>query len=78
VSEVKVTECEITSAGAEGEKLPYMVLVPYSTCELEAWSVVQTMVAEVVVMPLVPTLLIAGGASAALLAVVDWFAIAVL
>lgn len=76
MSEVKITECEITSAEAKGEELPYMVFVPYSTCELEAWSVVQTIVAEVVVMPLVPTLLITGGGGAALLAVVDWFATA--
>jgi hypothetical protein len=36
------------------------VVVPYSTCELEGWSVVQLIVAVVVVMPLETTALMAG------------------
>jgi hypothetical protein len=36
------------------------VVVPYSTCEAEGWSVVQVIVADVVVMPLETTALIAG------------------
>jgi hypothetical protein len=36
------------------------MLVPYSTTELAGWSVVQVMVAEVVVRPLEATALITG------------------
>jgi hypothetical protein len=36
------------------------MVVPYSTCELEIWSVVQVIVADVVVMPFEATALIVG------------------
>ena len=38
-------------------------MVPYSTCEVDGWSVVQVMVAVVAVTPLEATLLIAGAAT---------------
>ena len=37
-----------------------MVVAPYSTCEVEGWSVVQVMVAEVAVMLVEITALITG------------------
>jgi hypothetical protein len=42
------------------ESDPYPVVVPYSTCELEGWSVAQIIVADVVVIPLAVTTLITG------------------
>ena len=36
------------------------MVVPNVTCELEGWSVVQVIVADVVVMPVTTTALIAG------------------
>jgi hypothetical protein len=36
------------------------VVVPYFTCELEGWSVVQVIVADVAVMPMAVTPLITG------------------
>jgi hypothetical protein len=40
---------------------PYAVVVPYATCELEAWSVVHVIVAVVEVIPVAVTALITGG-----------------
>ena len=36
------------------------MVVPYSTCELDVWSVVQVMIADVLVIPLAVTLVIRG------------------
>ena len=55
-----VTECEVTGELLFGERDPYAVVVPYSTWELEAWSVVHVMVADVVVTPPEATPLITG------------------
>jgi hypothetical protein len=59
-SPVKVTECDVTSAELTVEEVPYPVVVPYSTCELDSWSVVQVIVADVVVIPLEATALMTG------------------
>jgi len=53
-------ECDVTAEELRMEKDPYAVVVPYSTCELESWSVVQLMVADVAVTPLEVTPLITG------------------
>ena len=55
-----VTECDVTGEALFAERDPYAVVVPYSTCELEGWSVVQVMVAEVVVIAPEVTPLITG------------------
>jgi hypothetical protein len=59
-SPVKVTECDVTSAEFREEEEPYAMAVPYSTCELDGWSVVHVIVADAAVMPLERTALIAG------------------
>jgi len=60
VNPVSVTECAVTDEEFRLDNVPYPVVVPYFTCELEAWSVVQVIVAEVVVTPLEVTALITG------------------
>jgi len=60
---VKVTECAVTNEEFKLDVDPYPVVVPYSTCELEAWSVVQVIVADVAVTPLEATALITGRAA---------------
>ena len=60
MSPVNVTECDVTRAELRLDRVPYAVVVPYSTCELEGWSVVQVILADVVVMPLETTALMAG------------------
>jgi hypothetical protein len=60
VSPVNVTECEITGAAFKVEREPKEEVVPYSTCELEGWSVVHVIVANVVVIPLALTPVIVG------------------
>ncbi len=37
----------MTSEPLRAESAPYDVVVPYSTCDVDAWSVVQVMMAEV-------------------------------
>jgi hypothetical protein len=55
-----VTECEVTVEELSADSDPYVVVVPYSTCELEGWSVVQVIVADVAVMLPEITALIVG------------------
>jgi hypothetical protein len=50
----------VTSAPAKVDCEPYAVVVPYDTCELEAWSVVQVIVAEAGVIPVAVTAVITG------------------
>ena len=61
---MSVTECDVTNVPASVDCDPYPVVVPYETCELEAWSVVHVIVAEVVVTPLAATALITGAGAA--------------
>jgi hypothetical protein len=60
VKPVSVTECDVTNEELTAESDPYAIVVPYSTCELDSWSVVHVIVAEFPVMPLEVTVLIAG------------------
>jgi hypothetical protein len=60
VKPVSVAECDVTNDGLRAEKAPYAIVVPYSTCELDGWSVVHVIVAEFPVMPLEATALIVG------------------
>jgi len=62
-SPVRVIECDVTGEGFSAENDPYVLLVPYSTCELEGSSVVQSIVAEVAVTAVELTLLITGPAA---------------
>ena len=54
------TEWFVTSVELAALELPYAVDVPYSTCEVLATSVVQEIVAPVVLIPCAVTPLIAG------------------
>ena len=64
VRPVSVTECEVTSVLLSVDKDPYAVVVPYFTCVLDAWSVVQLMAADVEVMLAAVTALNTGAGSA--------------
>jgi hypothetical protein len=57
---VSAIECEVSIELFSAEKDPYAGFVPYSTCELEAWLVVQVIVAEFEVIPVADTDAIAG------------------
>ena len=61
VSPVSVTECDVTSVLTSVDCAPYDVVVPYATCELEAWSVIQVIVAVVEVIPVAVTAPMTGG-----------------
>jgi hypothetical protein len=50
----------VTGVALSVENDPYPVVVPNSTCELEDWSVVQVIVADVAVTPVEVTALIVG------------------
>ena len=60
VNPLSVTECAVTDEEFRLDSVPYPVVVPYFTCELEAWSVVQVIVADVAETPLELTALITG------------------
>jgi hypothetical protein len=64
VSPVSVTECDVTSELLNIDNEPYETVVPYSTCEVDAWSVVQVIVAVLDVMPVALTALITGAGAA--------------
>jgi hypothetical protein len=51
----------VTSVPTSADCEPYAVVVPYATCELEAWSVVHVMVAVVEVTPVAVTAVMTGG-----------------
>ena len=59
------TVCDVTSELFSADRVPYDAVVPYSICVVEAWSVVQVMVAEVDVTLLEVTAVITGAAAAA-------------
>ena len=65
VRPVNVTEWLVTEVGLSGEADPYPDVVPKFTRELDAWSVVQVIVAEVFVMLLTNTFEITGGPAGA-------------
>jgi hypothetical protein len=71
LSPVNVTECDVTSVLTSADCDPYPVVVPYETCELEGWSVVQVIVAVVEVIPVVVTALMTGGGPPARVAKVE-------
>jgi hypothetical protein len=48
---VIVTECAVVKVLFSGDEEPYAIVVPKNTCEVDGWSVVQLMVAVVVVDP---------------------------
>jgi hypothetical protein len=48
---VIVTEWLVVNVLFSGDEEPYPVVVPKKTCELDGWSVVQLIVALVVVIP---------------------------
>jgi hypothetical protein len=50
-----VTECDVTRVLTSADCDPYAVVVPYETCELDAWSVVHVIVAVVALMPVAVT-----------------------
>jgi len=56
-------ECDVTSEPLIADWDPYEVVVPYRTCVDDVWSVVQVIVAEVVVIPVAVTALITRGAT---------------
>ncbi len=60
---VMVTVCVVVSAVLRVEFVPYAVVVPYSTCVLADWSVVQVMVAEVVVIAVAVRAVMTGAAA---------------
>jgi hypothetical protein len=53
--------CDVCSAALSVVVLPYCVVVPYSTCVVDASFVVQLTVTPLVVMPEAATALITGG-----------------
>jgi hypothetical protein len=61
---VSVTECDVTNVLTSVDCDPYAVVVPYETCELEAWSVVHVIVAVVELMPVDVTAEITGAGAA--------------
>ena len=67
-SAVKVTECEFSNVEFGAERDPYAGVAPYATCALEAWSVVQEMVADLAARLLKVTALITGTAPPPVLA----------
>ncbi len=70
ISPLKPCECEVIIDDPVDVK-PYDVVVPYSTSESDASSVVQEMVAAAAVMPELVTLEITGGVVSAGAAVVN-------
>ncbi len=71
LSPVSVTECDVTRVLTSGDCEPYAVVVPYATCELDAWSVVHVIVAVVEVIPVAVTALMTGGGPPARVAKVE-------
>jgi hypothetical protein len=74
---VSVIECDVTKVVARVDRVPYAVVVPYATCELEAWSVVHVIVAAVELIPVAVTPEMTGGGSGVLVVKVKFADVAV-
>jgi hypothetical protein len=66
----------VTSEELAGEREPYAAVVPYSTWDVEAWSVIQVMVAEVAEIAVADTDEITGGTGLAFVANVKFVDVA--